>query len=56
MSSTSASVGKRPSFFLEKTNLPSTEISNTPPLDLTSSIAAPGSFSSLSLARRARGS
>ena len=57
MAAISASVGKRPSRFLEKRSLPSTEISNTPPEDLRKVMCAPGVVVRMtSRAKRARGS
>jgi hypothetical protein len=53
--SISESSGKRPSCFFEKASLPSTVISNTPLVPLTSSTSAPYFSSSLALARRALG-
>jgi hypothetical protein len=54
--SISASVGKRPVAFLENFSWPLTAISNTPPLDRTSSASVPVSSRSLAPARRALGS
>jgi len=54
--STSSSVGNRPVCFFEKASRPSTVISNTPPTPGTNSTSAPYFWTSLSLARRARGS
>ena len=54
--SISASVGKRPSAFLENLSWPLTKTSNTPPLERTSSMSASVSFCSRALAPRALGS